>query len=53
MGMVKGINTFLQLVDIAVNRKTSAGRVLGEEQRITVYEALKGLTINAAWQTGI
>lgn len=34
----------------AVNRKTRSGRVLGEEFRITPWEALKAVTINAAYQ---
>ena len=34
----------------AVNRKTPAGRVLGEDQKLTAYEALKAITINGAYQ---
>ena len=34
----------------AVNRETQKGRVLGEDQRLTVMEAIKALTINAAYQ---
>ncbi len=34
----------------AVNRKTLSEKTLGEEQKIDVYQALKGLTINAAYQ---
>ncbi|MGN0649664.1 MAG: amidohydrolase [Oscillospiraceae bacterium] len=34
----------------AVNRLTRSGRVLGEEYRITPQEALKAVTINAAYQ---
>lgn len=34
----------------AVNRRTAKGRLLGEEQRITVAEALKAVTINGAHQ---
>jgi predicted amidohydrolase YtcJ len=34
----------------AVNRKTPAGRVLGEDQKLTAYEALKAVTINGAYQ---
>lgn len=34
----------------AVNRTTKGGRVLGEEQRISVMEAIKALTINGAYQ---
>ncbi len=34
----------------AVNRKTAKGRVLGQEQTITVMEALKAVTVNGAYQ---
>jgi predicted amidohydrolase YtcJ len=34
----------------AVNRKTRNGRVLGEEFRVSPYEALKAITINSAIQ---
>ena len=34
----------------AVNRKTFSGKTLGEEQRIDVYKALQGFTVNAAYQ---
>lgn len=34
----------------AVNRKTRSGRVLGEEYRISAWEALKAVTIQAAYQ---
>ena len=34
----------------AVERQTTAGRVLGPEQRITPDEALRAHTIDAAWQ---
>ncbi|WP_297136580.1 amidohydrolase [Terrisporobacter sp.] len=34
----------------AVNRKTQGGRVLGEDQRIPVMEAIKAVTINGAYQ---
>ncbi|WP_126972654.1 amidohydrolase [Gynurincola endophyticus] len=34
----------------AVNRTTRSGRILGAEQRISVIEALKAITINAAYQ---
>ena len=36
----------------AVNRKTRSGYLLGPEQRVSPYEALKAITINAAWQWG-
>lgn len=35
---------------IATNRKTKEGVVLGTDERVSIYEALKGITINAAYQ---
>ncbi|MBF4695570.1 amidohydrolase [Fusibacter ferrireducens] len=35
----------------AVNRVTSSGKILGAAQSIPVYEAVKSVTINAAYQT--
>lgn len=40
----------LHLVWVAANRLTSSGRELGPEFRITPYEALCAVTIDAAWQ---
>ena len=40
----------LPVVDAAVNRVTSSGRLLGPEERITPYEALRAVTKDAAWQ---
>ncbi|MBO6183515.1 MAG: amidohydrolase [Chryseobacterium sp.] len=34
----------------AVNRKTRSGRILGPNERITTLQALKAITINAAYQ---
>lgn len=34
----------------AVNRKTRSGRILGENERISPLDALKAITINAAYQ---
>lgn len=34
----------------AVNRKTQSGRVLGEDQKISVNDAIKAVTINGAYQ---
>lgn len=34
----------------AVNRKTRSGRIIGENQRLSVMEAIKGITINGAYQ---
>lgn len=51
-GLFNGVNTFLKLISAAVNRITSGGRVLDDgTQKIPVYEALKALTINSAWQS--
>lgn len=33
----------------AANRVTSSGRLLGEQERVTPYEALRMMTVNAAW----
>ena len=40
----------LETVWCAVKRQTKKGKILGKEQKITVLEALKGLTINVAYQ---
>lgn len=40
----------MRLVDIAVNRKTRSGRVLGQEQKATPYEALYAMTMGGAYQ---
>lgn len=51
-GMFNGVNTFLKIISSAVNRVTAEGRVLDDgTQKLTAYEALKGLTINSAWQS--
>ncbi len=34
----------------AVNRETMAGRVLGEEQKLSVWEALRAVTLDGAYQ---
>lgn len=39
----------LKTVWIAVTRKTMSGKVLGPEQRISVYDALKAVTLDAAY----
>ncbi len=43
----------LGLVWNVVARTTSSGRVLGAEQAISVYDALKAVTIDSAWQYGV
>ena len=40
----------LQAVWSQVQRKTYGGDVLGPEQRISVMDALRAVTIDAAWQ---
>lgn len=41
----------LRCVSNAVTRKSYvSGEVINEEERLTPYEALKGMTIDAAWQ---
>src|SRR5262249_36110242 len=40
----------LHIVWCAVNRVTRSGKLLGADQRISVQDALKGITIHAAWQ---
>ena len=40
----------MHLIHCAVHRKTSKGRILGPDQRISVTSALRAHTINAAWQ---
>lgn len=42
----------LQTVWCAVNRKTKTGVLLGEHERISVLDALKAVTIHAAYQYG-
>lgn len=39
----------LRLVEIAVRRETRSGFVLGEGERIPVLDALRAVTIDAAW----
>jgi predicted amidohydrolase YtcJ len=40
----------IHLAHCAVNRLTAGGRVLGEDQKISVLSALRAQTIDAAWQ---
>jgi hypothetical protein len=40
----------MRLISIAVNRKTRSGYILGEDQRISVMEALYAVTQGAAYQ---
>ncbi len=41
-----------QTIWCAVNRKTKSGVILGEDERISVMDALRAVTINAAYQYG-
>ncbi len=40
----------MRLISAAVNRRTRSGQVLGEEQRLKVGEALRAVTLDAAFQ---
>lgn len=40
----------MALVDAGVNRRSASGAVIGPEQRVTPYQALRAVTANAAWQ---
>ncbi|MEW4468751.1 amidohydrolase [Parasphingorhabdus sp. JC815] len=40
----------MRLVWSAVNRRTQSGDILGPLERVSAYDALKMVTINAAWQ---
>lgn len=42
--------TPMLLLETAVRRVTSGGRVLGPDQRVTPRQALRAMTIDAAWQ---
>lgn len=46
---VAGID-ILNVVASAVNRRTTSGKPLGPKERITPYEAFRGVTKDAAWQ---
>lgn len=35
----------------AVSRETRSGKVLGEDQRVSIMQALRSVTIDAAWQS--
>lgn len=43
----------ISLVRTAVVRSTECGNMIGREQRIQLYDALKAVTIHAAWQVGM
>ena len=50
MNSSRNIETYKFILHNAVNRKTESGRVLGENHRIPVMEAIKAVTINGAYQ---
>ncbi len=39
-----------RLIRTAVERRTKTGDILGDNEKITIMDGLKALTINAAWQ---
>ena len=43
----------LELARTAVHRRTLDGNVVGPEERITVEQALRAITIDAAWNLGL
>jgi len=40
----------IRLLWSTTNRLTRSGKVLGENQKISTYDALKAMTVNAAYQ---
>ena len=46
---VAGID-ILNVVSAAVNRRTTSGKLIGPEEKITPYEAFRAVTKDAAWQ---
>lgn len=40
----------VRTINCAVNRNTLGGRIIGEGERVSPMEAIKGITINAAYQ---
>lgn len=42
----------IRILSSCVTRKSRSGDVIGPDQRVSMGEALKALTINAAWQYG-
>lgn len=39
-----------RLIQTAIERKTKSGDTIGEDQKITLLEAIQAMTIHAAWQ---
>ena len=42
----------IETIWCATNRQTKSGQILGRQQQISVYNALKAVTVNAAYQYG-
>src|SRR5690606_28023275 len=40
----------IQMIWSSVNRVSTGGDIIGEDQRVNPLEAIKAITINAAWQ---
>ena len=40
----------IRLLWATSHRETRSGKILGPEQRVSIYDALKSMTINAAYQ---
>jgi len=47
---VSPLPSIIGLVDAAVNRRTASGRVIGPAERISPYDALRAVTVMAAYQ---
>ena len=47
---VSPVPSILALVDSGVNRMSGSGRVIGPDERITPYQALRAVTVTAAYQ---
>jgi predicted amidohydrolase YtcJ len=47
---VSPVPSILALVDAGVNRMSGSGRVIGPDERITPYQALRAVTATAAYQ---
>ena len=43
----------LMLLHVAVTRRTEAGGVIGEGEKVGIDDALRAMTIDAAWQMGM
>jgi len=41
----------MTIIDASVNRTSRSGDVIGSDERITPYQAMKGITLNSAYQS--